>query len=180
MVSQIPANFVTQLVEIQVTNWIARCYVYIIYTWRLNDLCFLKVNPPKQGLLQPKQSLFGFQVYIYRYVSLCLYNVCLCECLYRWVRGVIPTQSITVTGILALIYIVASLWNQRRFTIYKYTSPYGSYGSPRTSHLQVSGVGKPSSPSNNGSWGTCKTVKCGENSDLGNRDKLGTGIMPPA
>ena len=43
-------------------------YIYILYTylnlepqWPL----FLKVNPPKQGLFQPKQGSFGFQEYTY-------------------------------------------------------------------------------------------------------------------
>ena len=55
-------------------NHLVLCLYTVIYTWSPSDLCFLKVNPPKQGLLQPKQSSFGFQVYIYRYVSLCLYK----------------------------------------------------------------------------------------------------------
>ena len=55
-------------------------------------------------------------------------------------RAVIPTQSITVTGILTLIYIVASLWNQCRLTIYKYTSPLWILWIARTSHLQLSGI----------------------------------------
>ena len=41
--------------------------MYTVYTWSSNDLYFLKVNPPKKGLFQPKQGSFGFRVYKYVY-----------------------------------------------------------------------------------------------------------------
>ena len=41
--------------------------MYTVYTWSPNDLYFLKVNPPKKGLFQPKQGSFGFRVYKYVY-----------------------------------------------------------------------------------------------------------------
>ena len=36
---------------------------YSLSTWRPNDLYFLKVNPPKNGLFQTKLWSFGFQVF---------------------------------------------------------------------------------------------------------------------